>query len=86
MKRWTGIALAVILVMTLLGAAMADEAPQPEGGKKFDTDWAVQGILVQINYEEEGYRVFIATESRREGTGTEWSYSCYYHPEDDTLV
>ena len=86
MKQWTCIALAVILVMTLLGAAMADEAPQPEGGKKFDTDWAVQGILVQINYEEEGYRVFIATESRREGMGTEWFYSCYYHPEDDTLV
>lgn len=86
MKRWTCIVLTVILVMMLLGAAVADEAPQPEGGKKFDTDWAAQGILVQINYEEEGYRVCITTESRQEGTGTEWSYSCYYHPEDDTLV
>ena len=38
MKKWTSVFLAVILVMALLcSAAFADEAPQPEGGKKFET-------------------------------------------------
>ena len=86
MKKLTSIVLALILAMSLACASLADEVPQPEGGRKFETNWAITGMLVSINYEEEGYRVSIVSEIPTEGTGTEWFYNCYYHPEDDTLV
>ncbi len=86
MKKLTGITLALILAMSLVCAALADEAPQPEGGKKFESNWAITGAVVSINYEEEGYRVSIVSEIPTEGTGIEWFYNCFYHPEDDTLV
>ena len=86
MKKIASIALVFILAMSLVCGALADEVPQPEGGKKFETYWAVQNMLIRVDYEEEGYRVFIVNEIPTEGTGTEWAYNCYYHPEDDTLV
>ena len=38
------------------GIASPDEEetfPQPEGGRKFETNWAVAGSLAEIYYEEE---------------------------------
>ena len=86
MKKLTSIVLALILAISLACASLADEVPQPEGGRKFETNWAITGMLVSINYEEEGYRVSIVSEIPTEGTGIEWFYNCYYHPENDTLV
>jgi uncharacterized membrane protein YhhN len=59
-------------------AALADEMPQPEGGKKFEGQWAMMCGLVDIVYEEEGYRVSVDLYNQEEKTGTLWQYSCYY--------
>ena len=54
MKKLMTVIIAVMLA-TLCCAALADEYPEPEGGKKFSTNWAIFGMTVEINYEEEGY-------------------------------
>ena len=61
-----------------------EEAAQPEAGKKFENDWAIPGGLVQIYYEEEGYRVIM--EIDKEGAGSLREYVCYYHEDTDNLV
>ena len=84
MRKLFSIVLA--LVMMLCVFAQADEVPQPEGGKKFDTNWAIFGITVRIDYEEEGYRVYIRSSDPDETEGTEWEYSCAYNEERDVLI
>lgn len=85
MKKLISILLVLMMAVTAAGAA-ADEIPQPEGGKKFESDWALGAGLVQIYYEEEGYRVAVNIEKPEEGTGTLWEYSCDYSEEKDALV
>ncbi len=82
----------VILVMTLAlalalsgGAAFADEIPQPEGGRKFESNWALENALATIDYEEEGYRVFIKIQTPEESEETWWEYNCYYVADQDAL-
>ena len=53
MKKLTSMILAVILVMALACTAMADEIPEPEGGKKFNSNWAIQNAVNESYYEEE---------------------------------
>ena len=84
MKKLLSIVLAAVLMMSL-ACASADEKPEPEGGRKFNTNWAVQNMVAGIYYEEEGYYVSI-TSFTDEGKGTDWFYACYYREEDDTLV
>ena len=87
MKKIVSIILALMTAMTLLCvSANADEIPQPEGGKKFETNWAIYGMTVQINYEEEGYRVYIRSTDPFEHQGSEWEYSCFYNEEKDALL
>ena len=85
MKKITGILLAVMTVF-LAACAIADEVPQPEGGKKFESDWAVPGGIVEVYYEEEGYRVFIKIDQPDALCGSEYEYSCYYQEETDSLL
>ena len=85
MKKMLSILLAVMIAVTC-AAALADEVPQPEGGKKFEGDWALTGGLIEIVYEEEGYRVSVDLCNIGEGTGTLWEYNCLYNEADDTLV
>ena len=86
MKKLLSIVLAVLMIVSLLSAvALADDIPQPEGGKKFESDWAIRGMLVQIVYEEEGYRVSVNSRNNEEQTGTLWEYSCYYMEDSDSL-
>ena len=85
MKKLIGFLMAVMMLAAAACAASADEADQPEAGKKFENDWAVAGGLVQIYYEEEGYRVSLDLE-KEGGTGSLWEYSCYYHEDTDDLV
>lgn len=80
MKKIVGILLAVMMLCLCACSAMADEIPQPEGGKKFEGNWALRGGLVQITYEEEGYRVWVSLRN------SEWEYSCYYHEDTDSLL
>ncbi len=89
MKKILSILLAVTMAAVLSATAvLAEDAfPQPEGGKKFENDWAIQGGLINIIYEEEGYRVLVDLhDGDVEDSGHLWEYSCYYHAEDDTLV
>ena len=85
MKKMTCILLAVVMLFLAAWAA-ADEIPQPEGGVKFESDWAVENGTAEIYYEEEGYRVFIRIERPGDLTGSEFEYSCYYHEDTDSLV
>ena len=87
MKKMLGILLAVIMVLTLAcAAAVAEDVPQPENGKKFEGDWAIEGALIEIDYEEEGYRVFIEAVDEEEMKGVQWNYNCYYVDDKDSLV
>ena len=87
MKKIAGIILALSLALFLVcAAAQADEIPQPEGGKKFETNWAIFDMTVNIYYEEEGYRVYIKSTDPFEHIGEEWEYSCFYNEEKDALV
>ena len=87
MKKIVSIFLALTLAMTLLCVSVsAEEYPQPEGGKKFETNWAIFGMTVEIHYEEEGYRVYIKSSDPEQHQGTEWEYSCSYNEEQDALL
>ena len=82
MKKLLIIALAMALLL-VCGAAPAEE--QSEGGKKFESNWAKAGGLVEILYEEEGYRVSVDLFNQSENTGTLWEYACFYNEEKDVL-
>ena len=86
MKRLACILLAVIMVLGLIGAAWADEVPQPEDGKKFEGSWARMCGLIEIVYEEEGYRVLVDLFNQEDSAGTIWQYACLYSEEEDALV
>ena len=85
MKKLIGILMAIMMLAAFACAASADEVPQPEAGKKFESDWAVPGGIAQIVYEEEGYRVTLEKDEA-DGTGSLWQYSCYYHEDTNTLL
>ena len=79
-------ALAAMLALSLLcAAALADEIPQPEGGRKFESWWGLRCGLVAINYEEEGYRVLVDLFDPEDNTGVQWEYACFYNEEKDVL-
>ena len=87
MKKLVSIILAIVMAaMLLCVSASADEVPQPEGGKKFESNWAIFGMTVRIVYEEEGYRVYIRSTDPDTLSGTEWEYSCFYNEEKDALL
>ena len=86
MKKLVSIILALALALSMVcAAAYAEETPQKEGGKKFDTNWAIFGMTVQIIYEEEGYRAHIQSFDPEELKGNEWEYNCLYNEEKDVL-
>lgn len=90
MKKMMSILLAVMMAVTLAGTAVLaeDEAlgsAQPEGGKKFESNWAFGGGLIQINYEEEGYRVYVDLLNNADMTGNIWEYACFYQEDNDAL-
>ena len=88
MKKIVSIVLAMMMILTVLAGAvaLADEFPQPEGGRKYETNWAIRGGLIEVYYEEEGYRVSVNLCNLEEGTGTIWEYNCYYMEDTDTLM
>ena len=86
MKKIVSMMLILAMAMMLAVSAGADEFPQPEGGKKFETNWSIFGTTVEINYEEEGYRVYVKSTDPYTHSGTEWEYSCYYNEEKDALL
>ena len=84
MKKLIGILLTIMMLAAMACAASADEVPQPEGGRKFESDWVIPGGKAEIYYEEEGYRVMLEI-TKDDGTGVRWEYSCYYHEDTDSL-
>ncbi len=86
MRKTMCILLAAMTALCLLGAAaQADEIPQPEGGKKYESSWGMMCGLVEITYEEEGYRASVDLYNMDDHTGILWEYSCYYSEEKDIL-
>lgn len=86
MKKLFSILLAIAMLAVGVCAALADTVPQTEGGRKFESDWAIPAGRVRIDYEEEGYRVQVTREDLEKGIGSVWEYSCYYHEDTDSLV
>ena len=88
MKKMISILLAALLLVTLVNvAALAEDTqPQPEGGKKYEGDWALAGGKIEIVYEEQGYRVMAELLNNADWSGEIWEYSCYYHEDTDDLV
>ena len=82
MKKLISMILAVILVLALACTAMADE----DDGAKFDSFWAIEDAIVEIDQEEEGFRVLIIARDYEEGRGTIWEYNCFYMEDVDALV
>ena len=86
MKRLISLAFIAVLVAMLLPApADCETFPQPEGGRKFESDWAIAGGLAEIYYEEEGYRATLTIENR-DGAGSMWEYACFYMEDTDSLL
>lgn len=83
-RKWTAILTAVMMLFAVV-CVSAESAAQSDGGEKFEGEWALAGCLATINYEEEGYRVFIEADNQ-EGGGTEWEYACYYMKDSDSLL
>ena len=88
MKKFLSILMALLMTLSIIGsAALAEESvPQPEGGKKFESNWALGGGLISIVYEEFGDRVMVELVNNEDWSGTVWEYSCYYHEDTDSLV
>ena len=87
MKKAIRILFVCTLILGLfLASACADEFPQPEGGMKFEGNWAMMNGLIEIVYEEEGYRVSVDLFQQDDNTGTLWEYSCLYNEETDSLL
>lgn len=75
MKRILSMLLIAMLVFSV---SLAEEVPQPEGGKPFEGYWALMGGLIEITYEEEGYRVTVDLLNQEDSIITHWEYPCYY--------
>ena len=86
MKKMLSVLAVVIMALALVCFASAEEIPQSEGGKKFDSDFAMNNGLVNIYYEEEGYRVAVDLFNQETNAGTLWEYSCRYNEEKDCLL
>ena len=86
MKKMLCILTALLMAGLMCVSAAAESFPQPEGGKKFETNWAIFNMTVNIFYEEEGYRVYIQSSDPMEHKGTEWEYACFYNEEKDALL
>ena len=88
MKKLTIILCALLAACLAISActALADVVPEPEAGKKFNSDWAVPDGLAEIVYEEEGYKISLDLMKKEDETGTLWEYSCLYAADQDALV
>ena len=85
MKKVISILLAVMMLGVIACAASADEVSRPEGGNKFESNWAIAGGLVEIDFEEEGYKIGLDIWKPEENMGSVWQYSCIYEAESDSL-
>ena len=86
MKKILSILLAALMVFALAAAVAEDAIPQPEAGKKFEGSWALMGGIIEVYYEEEGYRVLVDLRNGEGDGGTIYEYSCYYVESSDSLV
>ena len=65
--------------------AEEEPEPMPEGADAFSGVWVCGRASIEMVWEEEGFRVFISWGSSA-WEHSEWQYSCYYHPENNSLV
>ena len=87
MKKAFLVLMAFVLAIACT-AALAEEAPAAQEAPDPDNYsgmWQCDRASIEINREEEGYRILIEWGSSAWET-TFWEYSCFYHEEDNTLV
>ena len=84
MKKLLSVLMAVVMALFCV-SALGEAQTEPEGGMKFEGDWAMMGGLVEIVYEEEGYRVLVDLFDQEENAGAQWEYACFYDAETDCL-
>ncbi|MBR3016896.1 MAG: hypothetical protein IKH57_07455 [Clostridia bacterium] len=65
--------------------AEEEYAPMPAEAAVFAGEWQCGRATVEMNWEEEGFRVLIRWGSSA-WEHTEWEYSCFYDEENNTLV
>ena len=87
MKKLIAMLLGLVLMMGC--AALAEEdfefAPMPAEAAVYEGAWQCGRASMDVNWEEEGFRVLIRWGSSA-WEHTEWEYSCYYHEDDNSLV
>ncbi len=85
MKKLLSVLLAVVMALFAV-SALCEAETEPEGGMRFEGDWAMMGGLVEIVYEEEGYRVLVDLFDQEENAGAQWEYACFYDAETGCLA
>ncbi len=86
MKKLFAILLTLAALLGLAAFACAEEeTAMPEAAAVFEGTWEAERATAELIWEEEGFRVYIVGRSSVT-EATEWSYSCYWHAEDNSLV
>lgn len=88
MKKLLAALLALTLTLTAVFAAAAETEegmPISEQAKAYEGDWGCDRATIEMNWEEEGFKVLIRWGSSA-WEHSEWMYSCYFHEENGTLV
>ncbi len=79
------LAFLAALVLLCCGCALAEGTSADAAGKAFDSKWVNENTSVEINLEDDGYRVMIVrTDEYPQATC--WEYSAVYVPETGKLA
>lgn len=82
MKKLFAIMLALVLALSCT-AVLAEDA-QPEPDAPFGGLWEAERTEIEINWEEEGYRVYIRGSDSATSFSV-WEYSCLYDEATNTI-
>ena len=82
MKKLFAIMLALVLALSCT-AVLAEDA-QPEPDAPFGGLWEAERTEIEINWEEEGYRVYVRGSDSATSYSV-WEYSCLYDEATNTI-
>ena len=85
MKKLLAILMSLALLLTALPLACAEQSAEAPSPDPWSGVWQCDRCSIEIIWEEEGYRVLVHWGSSA-WECTEWSYACYVHEEEGTLV
>ena len=85
MKKLFALMLTLVLMLSCAAFAEEDEMTMPEAAAVFSGSWVCGRASIDMDWEEEGFRVFISWSSSASEV-TEWEYSCLYQADDNSLA